>query len=749
MTMKRMLSRMLMLALCLCMAAPAALAANVTVLPRTEEYRSGISLVSVGNTVYILTAEDIELELYAWREGMSEAEVVAQGILYAGRFSSREEAAGMMETYAYAYDLTHALSFLFSDGEQLCGYNGLDNTVFTIQVTADGLSYGDAVALPEVDRSSYITPVSAVHTGQWLLWCETDQKSRSYTQRLLAYNLERGTVKQAVLPQIYDVASYKDGMALVLCAADEEQLARGNYAVYVYDPATDAAECIGLLPKGINVRRIEYSPELDMLIYQDQTRIMGWTAEAGAQQIGYVPTASFVEMAVTDGQLAYTSDDVMVSASELRAGYATEHSLTLMGGTMHSVLGYFTKRFQDVPVYYMDKQADETYQQILSRKQNSPDLLFLYEHEGAFTALAESGALMDLSGFEEIKAYTDVLYPAFKEYVTRGDAIYAVPIMGSSYTGWFINKEVMNAMGLTQEDIPTNLVELCVFATRWNNEYAEKYPNYTLLNNTTGYRERILEAMLENWSWYCQQQGKALKYDDPVFRELLAALDNAELKKLDEALKQTDPEVSEYKQALIWTGCKVVGNWGTYMEEYSDRIFIPLTLTAETPYVAPVQNISLWMVNANSENAEYAAAILGEVIANQDEKAAYTLRTDKVDAVINEGFAEIQTYEAERLAELEARLEESINRATIEKRIEQQKEYMAGEMLRSKYAIAPSTIAHYQDVIAPASFVYTPDAVDVNGRSEEVYGCIKRYVGGTMEAEKFIEMMDDLLSAAQ
>ena len=321
--------------------------------------------------------------------------------------------------------------------------------------------------------------------------------------------------------------------------------------------------------------------------------------------------------------------------------------------------------------------------------------------------------------------------------------------MGSSYTGWFINKEVMNAMGLTPEEIPTNLVELCAFATRWNNEFAEKYPHYTLLNNTTGYRERILEAMLENWSWYCQEQGRELRYDDPIFRELLTALDAADTKKLDEALKQTNPEVSEYKQALIWTGCKVVGNWGTYMEEYSDRIFIPLTLTKDTSYIAPVENVSLWAVNAKSENAEYAAAILGDVIANLDARSAYTLRMDKVDAVLNDSFAEIQAYEEERLAELESRLEQSVNRATIEKRIQQQKEYMEGEMLRNQYAISPSSIANYMDVIAPASFVYTPDEVDREHRSAEVYGCIKRYIGGTLTAEKFIEMMDDLLNAGE
>lgn len=750
--MKRMLWRWLILSLCICMAATSALAANMAVLPKDESadvYRSIRHVEQVGEVTYLLTASLDDLQLWRWTKGMPEAELITDHLVRAEAYDSMETLRSLKEERGTVdeYDLEHAISAIFTDGEKLYGFNHLNSLVFTIDATAQGIAYEDVITLPDTrvlfDRNEYsggyYAPIDVMKAGNWMLWHRAARTSRAYEEVVIAFHLETGAVKQAVLPGLKSMAPYRDGTALVICEGTEQ-------ALYVYDPEKDTASYIGLVPKGLYIRDAVYSDAMDMIIYQDRTRIMGWTAD-GVEQLGYIPTANYASLTAAGDHLLFTTDDQVLTASELRRGYATDHSLTTMGHTMYTLLGRFAAKYQDVPIYYMDRPAEETCQQILARKQNAPDLLYLHSHEKAYEELLESGALLDLSAYEDIKAYTESLYPAFRTLAVREDGIYAVPVSASSYNGWFINKEVMNAMGFTREEIPTSLTELCAFATRWNNEYAAKYPHYTLLNNTQSYRERILEEMLTGWSQYCQYHEKELTFDDPIIREMLAALDAAELKNLDEALRQTNPEVSEYKQALIWTGCKVVGNWGSYMEEYSDRIFIPLTLTPETDYVAAVQNAAYWVVNAKSENAEYAAAILAELIESLDEKTAYTLRMDKVDPVLSDSYAEILAYEEEKLASLESRLDESVNRATIERRIQEQKEYMNGELLRSKYTITPSSIANYMEVIAPVSFIYTGDALTGDERSPEIAGCIKRYINGTLTTEKFIAMMNDLLAA--
>ena len=725
---------------------PAALA---DILPETDGYRNLVSQVRAGDAVYLLATSGQKAQLLCWKDGMTQAEIVADGLINASFYSTTETIVLDMQDAdaAQQADAMHALSVLFSDGEQLYGYNSLEKLVFAIDVTTEGVVCTDVATLPAVMNTASSLPIRVVKTGDWMLWFETDMQSRNYAERLLAFNLKEGTVKQAVLPQMCDIAPYKDGKILVLCQTEESQ--DNPYAVYAYQPERDKAECIGTLPTGASVRKIAYSPELDMIVYQDHTRIMGMTANGETEQIGFIPTNVYAELLPLSDQLLYSTDAAAVDAVEVRKGYASEHSLTLMGSTMYNVLSQFYMRFMDVPVYHTDRMEGESYTDALSREEEMPDLVYLYANTGEYTELLESGCLMDLSQYEGIMAYINLLYPAYQELVQKDGGTYGVPVYADSYNGWYINKSVMNAMGLTAEDIPTSLTELCAFATKWNDEYAEKYPHYTLLNETEHYRERMLEVILECWADYCQYNDQALMLDNPVFRELLAAFEAMHVDKLDAALRQTNPEVSEYKQALIWTGCKDVGNWACYMEEISDRIFIPLTLTPDTSYIAAVENVGLWVVNNQSENGQYAAALLEEALAKQSNTHAYVLRTDKTEPVLDDYYAEIYASEAEKLAWLESRLEDSVNRATIEKRIEEQKQYMNGELLRYRYDIFPSAIEQYRNVIAPASFVSMANALDADRQTEKMALCIDDYLEGQMTAEEFIAAMESMLQASK
>lgn len=442
-----------------------------------------------------------------------------------------------------------------------------------------------------------------------------------------------------------------------------------------------------------------------------------------------------------DGSLIYLYGE-KVAARSIQKGYQTAQSLLIMNGNMDDAGPAFSEKYPDVPYYY-EYPGVADYTRFLTRGEDAPDLICLAVEE--YDALVQADLLLDLSVYPELKAYVDALYPVYKNLVMENGAIRGVPVSASSYTGWFINKKVMTDMGLTAEEIPASLTEMCAFATKWNEEYAEKYPHYTLLNNTTNYRERLLEAILISWTDYCQYAGKELTFDDPILREALSALEAASLDKLDEALKQTNPEVSEYKQALIWTGIKTVGNWETYMEDCSDRIFIPLTLTEDTPYTAAVKSVSVWAVNANSQNADYAAAMLAEKIAVMDDMHAYVLRADKTEPVKEQDYDGIMESEMNALAALEARLEDSVNRATIEKRIAEKKDYIENQLEPALYVIMPSALENYRSVIAPASFIDRPDKV-TTGTDAQVSGCISRYLQGTYTMDEFIKRLNELIA---
>ncbi len=736
--MKRILSRMLALCLCLCLSVASASAANVTVLPESgdDDYRWSVSMIPVGDTLYMMTVSGVEAQLHRWKKDMPEAETIAAGLLYAERYSSIEELKKAIPNLPDGMhaDTEHALSLIFTDGETLYGFNGLTNLVFAIDVTADGLRYTDVAKLPRERVTSTNRPISVQRLGKWVLWQEIERYDRF--NRVLAYNLENGTVKQAVLPRLAYVTPYKDGLLLAICYNNGDD---ASYDVYSYNPETDEIALLGQLPKGIRLENAAYSAEKDLLVYQVETRVLGWHPETGAEQLGFIPGGIAQEIAVLQDHVIYSLGDE-ISARGIERGYAPVHSVLVMNGNANDIGKAFSEKYPEVPYYY-ETMGTADYETILTRGKDAPDLLRMVS--GDYEKLMGNGLLMDLSAYPEIKAYVDVLYPPYKELAMEGDAIYGVPVRAEAYNGWFINKKVMNDMGLKPEDIPTSLTELCAFANKWNNEFAEKYPHYTLLNNTTSYRKSLLNAIISCWQDYCEFTGKPLTYDDPIFREAMAALDAASLDKLDAALKQTNPEISEYKQALIWTGCKTVGNWKTYMEDFSDRIFIPMTLTPETPYTCSVTNVGMWVVNASSQNAEYAAAMVTEAINVMDDVHAYVLRTDKTEPVLDDSAEKTLADEREKLAALEAKLEESVNKAAIEKRIEEQKTYIEDRVIPSMYTIVPSALENYVKVIEPATFISDAEGITADEYAMKE-GCIERYLKGTYTVDEFISRMNEL-----
>ena len=751
--MKRWLKSMLALCLCLCMMSGMALAqeaesaANAIALPEYAADRMIRQVAAVRDTVYILTTVGTQAELWRWREGMARAELCSDRLLYAPYYSSTELARQDAESrFGAEYaDAHHAVTTIFAGDDKLYGYNSLERLVFEIEDTAEGLRCHDLMNVSWPGTDLYQSPLAVVKMQQWLFWLETDQNSRRYLPRLLAYNLDTGAVKQAVLPEITTICAYKDNQVLVVCKDEEE-----GFGLYSYDPATDLTACLGRVEGMNTLRAITYSAELDRVIYSNRNRIMGWRPEEGEIQLGFTPLTMNAQICVLGDRVIWRStgdEENRLRISAISPDFTAEHDLAILSETSTFPSMDFYSLYPEVPFYslgnaHMTSYTYGEYEEILAA--DAPDMLYLYGNSPAYQQLIENDRLLDLSAYPAIKAYVERLYPIYRELAGEDGAIYGVPVYADAYNGWFINKEVMTAMGLTEEDIPTSLTELCAFATRWNDEFAEKYPHYTLINNTTSYRERLLEAILDAWEGYCQRQGLALDYSDPVLRQALDALDAAHLDQLDAGLRQTDPEVSEYKQALIWTGIRTVGNWATYMEDCSDRIFIPMTLTPETPYTVAVESTSLWAVNKDSDDAAYAVAMLELILQNLQQNREYVLCQDMTEPVENPGYAEMLANEQAYLASLESYLEESVNKEAAQKRIDDQRDYIANELEANRYQINPSAIENYRNVILPGAYIELDASLvpDEQAYIRDEY--TEALAQGWMTVQEFVDAMQEL-----
>ena len=774
--MKRIILWTLTLCLTLALMMNTALAVDATILKEEEEnWRSMRAVVTIGDTAYFSIYTDGGAELWHWKEGMADAEPLAKGLANAENYDSLET---MEQHYQYLLedgalsalpDMAHAIGEIFTDGEKLYSVNHLSGLVFSIDVADGKINYTDVVTLKdttpmyqvEEEYRWYQYPTAVVMAGGKLLWSKSgwDNASRETVYEVYAFDLTDGSVKKASAEHVHTMTAYKDGQVLLFSRDPETEYdqATGEYRPYImqaYDPAADKitatlGEFSGT--NWLNSGEVVCDVNSNTIFYVEGSRIMGLKDMKTAVQYGFLMNGS--------GELELLGDSIIAmnytatSIRTLKEGFTTEHSVNFFGGYVDTQA--FAEQYPDVPVYtqgYDSQSTAEEFDRLMSAGDEAPDVLRLYVESAPFETLRDKGYCLDLSTSEKISAYVNDLYPAFKDVVTKDGAIYAVPVTAYSYDGWFINKKVMEDMGLSAEELPTNLVELCEFATRWNDEFCEDFPNYSLLEYTSDYKQKLFDIMLEGWIGYCQHNDMELRFDDPIFREMMAALEKMEVKDLDASTKSTDPEVSDYKQGLIWNDANLIGNWNGYMEETSDRIFIPMTLTAGTDYFCQVENMNLYIVNPRSDDAEYAIKLIEMQLDEVYDNNRHTLLMSETEPVEYKYYEELVQNAQEWLDELEKMLAEAdeADKKDLEDSIAAQKQYMEKEMPRNRYEIHPAAIEHYVNVLAPAMSVRLPSVIDQNDEgSGELRTLIDRYLDGQIKLDQFIREADGKLRMMQ
>ncbi len=730
--MMKRLTRMLALLLAMCLTSGVALA-DAVLLPEPEKdaYRSLHWKAVTEDAVYLVTQLTGNSQLWRWTQDMPQAEPIKSNLINAN--------------YIDVNDGTHKplSALLTGDDGKLYGFDHLSSTLYTIRLTEDGVAYEDALWLTTVapmlydadNLQTYSTPMDATVTNGKLVWLTS-------AGDVLVYDMETGVGKRCILDGVNAMCGYRDGKVLLMQQKYRGPAAKVKVSLYAFDPVTDEVTLMGWREVEERWKGVAYHKGWDMVVYQDGTRIMGWQLGSGKlpEQLGFIPDTRQMRHTLLGDTLIW-SDYETALARDLRRGFTTEHHLALLEGAQSDIPAAFMADHPDVPWYLESKNdLDGDWLDVLQNEDLAIDLVKLTITPTAndFRQLTEAGALLDLSGSEAVKAYVDDLYPAFREAVTVDGGIYGVPVLALGNSGWFVNRKVMEEMGLTIEDIPTSLTELCAFASRWSSEWVNTYPQYTLLDDTEDYRERFLLVAVDMWNNLCQKEGRQTDFDDPVFREAIAAIDGLDIQALNDNLQITDPEQSDYKQCLIWTDQRDVGNWGSYMEETSHRIFLPMTLTPGTPYVAAVTELTVWAVNASCKEAALAEEFLADCIAEMTGAPAYTLLSTMTELTKIEWVAEAIADLNAQIGELTAQRDQSVNPEAVDTQISAlQLEIDLLSQPGQLYSFAPSTLQNYIEVVMPAMVI--PRAI------QPAKAVVDDYLVGRTDADAFIYALNALV----
>ncbi|MBQ8312765.1 MAG: hypothetical protein IJX84_06120 [Clostridia bacterium] len=767
---KKIISALLML-MCLCAACSGALAVDATILeePAEEEvWRSVTARAVVGDTLYLLMNGTDGHELFYWKEDMPQAEKLADNLFFAGYYSAMDEVESVIkadEKAAGLVDPQYALSLMFSDGERLMGMNGYNGKIFTMTVEEGKVVYQDVAQVKDTslmfhksEDYQYLLSANqyAVAGGKLLYLVEDYTDEGMQDNRLLVIDLSSGEVTRSKVEYPHRVTEWKDGKAVLICRDDmnaynAETGEMVKPALNLYDPATDTVQSMGEMPEE-SMPYVTYSAALNALVYAQNCRIMAMVDLGQPQQVGYIPADWTYNLAAVGSTFVDCPNQVIGRTMSL--DYKSDVYLNVYGDYMDQGTMAFTRKYPQVPVYTMNEYYDslEQISQAMVSGDTTIDVLRMNTGYSSFFRLMEKGYCADLSGNKELMAYVERMQPAFRDAVMKDGKLYAIPLRAYSFDGWYVANGVMEDMGLTIEDIPTNYVELCQFATRWNDEWVEEYPQYTLIEYTDDYKAALLNYMVEDYLNYCTAKGQQVRFNTPEFRAMLEALEAMRTDDLTRGANLENEDEVGYRQGLLMPNYTVVGSFDT---DNKYRTFIPMTLTPDTDYVTGVE-LELAFINPRCANMTEAQNLLLCKLQSLEEDSrtnAYTIFTDLKEPVENAYYQRNLESMEKAIQRMEAQLAElpEEEKKDYQMMIDEQKAWNEDYKANERWEISAEAIARYDEQIVPYMYVKKPTFMigSRDSASPELNTLLERYRAGQIKLEQFIRDADNKIMMMQ
>ena len=735
-------------------------------------------MVAVGNTIYATAGTDGGYLLSYWRPGMTSYanadmhEYTIDGetksmstMVFASSYSDASQLEGLMDSNGNPIDGTHAVGTLFTDGTRLMTVNPLTGLVFEIKVDENGaVSYSDIVTLNDTtaffhvydddsgDRYAVTMNGMVVENGKLYFNPNDWDDSGNPKATLYIADLTTGEVTASSVKNVVNVTAYKDGK-LAVRIYDQENSYNSETdtmdygTVEIYDPATDSTQVYHKFENYVN--NLFYCDTLDVLFYQDTTKLVG-IVNGAEKQIGYVPVDYTSAVAVAGKTfIAYCDSQTVVRDMDLNFNSSLHLTIGNMG-YMDDGAKLFSEQNPNVAVYYdNDYYSDvESIGQAMVNGDNSVDIFVMNVSYSTFTTLMKKGYCADLSSYTTLTDSVSRMYPVFSDAVTLNGKLYAIPTEVYS-SGWTYDQSVLEAVGLTADELPTNLVELCEFITRWNDEFVDEYPEYWIFDNSSSsLKKNMLTVFMEEYVNWCTSQGKDVTFDTTEFRTLMKAWESIECDQIDKAVSD-DMSNDNWRSALITNGYSTVGDFSWLQPDstHTYAVHIPMSLTADTEEVFGAK-LTVMFINPNTTNMDAAVKFLTCELEAMSDTAKHTFYTDETEPVRNSYYDQLLENEQEYVASLKKQLEEAddADKSWIQEMITTEENYIANTLPNEEYDITAEAIQKYQSEVVSKVYIVKPtftSSTSSSNATSELNDLVSRYRDGQITLDQFIREADN------
>lgn len=707
-----------------------------------DSYQYAAEVAGEGSTIYILINSPNDgtiFNLYRYTLGDQDPTLLAENLFYTRNFGVLEDTQ-----YTEGFDMSQALGLLFIKDGALYSFNTLTGDF--ARVETDGAkvnlvketTFDISFLMANQGEYSYMMNIdSMAYTGDKLYFATADYSKEQPVYALTALNMQDGSVTKISDKRMTSLTPYKDGKFLCEIPAEWDDAAQKTIQAQLgeLDMETGALVSLGELEES-PARGFQYKASNDTLYYSTQDCIMAMPGLGTPQRIAYVSSYATDRTLLLDTHFVCWGNDA-VYIRNLDPQYLPTKTLSVVG----SYRGFegntdFTARYPDIPLLFANISNDATsLGQAMVAGEDSIDVIESRVDDG-FDMLLKKGYCADITSSEKLMSFVQSLYPNIQKELMVDGKLYAIPVSVYAYNFTF-SPDNMAAVGLTQDDVPTNFIELCQFITRWNNELVDQYPD-SIPFHSANMRNYLFEQMRSEYVAYYDAMGLSLDFDTPLFHSLLTALDEMQSDNLDLPEKPTDADFDElYKKTALFDGGMnaLSESRGNYTREP-----MLLSLDSQTPYVLPAE-MTVAFVNPRTANMAEAITLLECYVDNLDERAVIFMSPGANEPIVNNYYDETVKSWEDHLKYLN----ETVATAPAEQKkdFETEIEYFV-KLLENKedyrYDLSSKTIQAYRETQGESLAVKHKNILIQNAEaSEQLRTLHKRYQTKQMTRDQYIK----------
>jgi ABC-type glycerol-3-phosphate transport system substrate-binding protein len=708
------------------------------------------SIAAVGDTLYLLAQNG----LYAWQAKDAEPRLISNAVVMGYASGNWKDMPKEDQERN-----KNSVNYLLERDGKLYGLNTVKGALLLLTVTADGVSFSEEAVLDwesmfvqEADYTYSRQIFGAALTSDRLYLLVQQPTDNWNDYDMLSFDLATGAQTKVAVENVHAIARYENGQLLCNVYDWENSYSSDGKPILpvlsVLDPTTQSLTKLTDFPAA-QVGGLSYSSESGMVYALGRGELYGCKPGSAFETIAYMPVdypGDQMPSAVLSGGLyAAIPNYGSVYVRNTDPALKPNRVLRISGGNSDNVTKAFQAAHPELPVVFKDEfytGAEQITQQMVSGS-DSADLFIISLSYGGFSSLRDKGYVSDLSGSAILMEAVSKMYPQYVKDIFKDGKLIAFPCRFNGY-GLGYSPDILKELGIEQP--PKTLPELMDLYVDWVDEYSQKFTGYTLMENIFDIRMELLNNILMTYLAHYGRTGEDLKFDTPVFKSLLAKLDEVSpiLEELNPSQEEQQGSTVVYSNGYENKPTSLISTYFNFYpaEYYEDRGYLPLPLALDEGMdPAMFAQIEVFVINPNSPNQDLAKTYLEFFAQNMPRDYSITFCPDDNTPVENPSYAREMEDITKNIDDIKAQMKTASPDAmkSLEESLKNMEDYLAYRE-KSRFSIPEKVITQYRELV-PYVCVDS-EYMNFLTSSQEAVKLLQRFMQGEMKTEQFVKEFD-------